>query len=282
MNARMVAAGLCAGLLLLGISGCDRGTQEVSFPAGTTMERLNKAGKITVGVKFDQPGLGFRNPATGEVEGFDIEMAKILAAELGLTPDDIEFVQAVSADREPFLESGRVDIVIASYSITERRRQRVGQAGPYYVTGQQVLVREEDKTKITGPDALRGVKVCSVKESTSVVTWRQKYGVEPVALKTYTQCVQRLLNKSVDAVTTDGAVLRGYEAEQSDKLEVVGPAISEEKYGIGYRKGDRAFCEFLTDTIEKAVANGAWEKAFRSTLGKSGAELPPRPTPEPC
>jgi glutamate transport system substrate-binding protein len=246
------------------------------------MERLNHARKIVVGVKFDQPGLGFRNPATGKVEGFDIEMAKIVARELGLGPDRIEYVQAVSEDRERFLEAGRVDIVVASYSMTEQRRRKVGQAGPYYVTGQQVLVREEDKAKITGPDMLANVTVCSVKESTSLATWRKRYGKQPEALRTYTECVQRLLNRSVDAVTTDGAVLLGYEAQLSDKLEVVGVEFSRERYGIGYRKGDRAFCEFLSDTIEKAVATGAWEKAFRDTLGKAKAPPPPKPHPEPC
>ena len=289
MNRTKIAASLCAGVLALGLAACggnDEGANpevksEVKFEAGTTMDKLNKAGKITVGVKFDQPGVGFKDPATGKPEGFDIEMAKIVAAELGLKPDQIEYVETVSKNREPFIQNGRVDIVIASYSITDTRRQVVGQAGPYYVTGQQLLVREEDKDRITGPDKLSGVKVCSVTGSTSIKNAQEK-GAQPVPFSTYTECVQQLLNKSVDAVTTDGAILLGYAAQQPDKLEVVGEPFSEERYGIGYKKGDQAFCQFLTDTIKKAEENGDWEKAFKDTLGKAGVETPEKPTPDPC
>jgi glutamate transport system substrate-binding protein len=246
------------------------------------MDTLNKAGEITVGVKSDQPGLGFRNPATGRYEGFDIKMAEIVAAELGLQPDQIEYVEVVSEDRERFLQKGWVDIVIASYSITSDRRRDVGQAGPYYITGQQILVREEDKDDITDPGQIADGKVCSVSGSTSIKRWRERYGTQPVSVRTYTECVQRLLNKSVDAVTTDGAVLLGYAALQPHKLEVVGEPFGTERYGIGYRKGDHTFCQFLNDTIKKAEDNGDWAKAFGDTLGKAGVKPPNKPPLDPC
>ena len=118
----MRPARLFAAVVLLGglVAGC---TEEAvpEFPPGTTMARLQQAGTITVGVKFDQPGVGFRNLATGKLEGFDIEMAKLVATRLGLDTDDIRWVQAVSKDRVGFVQSGKVDIAIASFSITRER-----------------------------------------------------------------------------------------------------------------------------------------------------------------
>ena len=247
------------------------------FESGTTMAELADAGKITVGVKFDQPGIGFMPPGADVPEGFDIEMAKIVAGKLGIAPEDITWKETVSDNREPFLQNGTVDIVVASYSITEERRGVVGQAGPYYVTGQQLLVREEDKDKITGPDDLEGVKTCSVTGSTSIKTVTEEYGADPVPFDTYSACVTQLENGSVDVVTTDGAILLGYAAETPDELEVVGDAFSEERYGIGFAKGDEAMCEFLTTTITDSFEDGSYEDAFQSTLGEADVETPEPP-----
>jgi glutamate transport system substrate-binding protein len=270
----------CAAVVVLALSACGEPARPV-FPAGSTMARLQAADRIVVGVKFDQPGVGFRNPATGRPEGFDIEMAKIVAAGLGLSSGDIDWVQTVSADRETFLEDGRVDIVIASYSITADRRVRVGQAGPYYQTGQRILVRRGN-TAIDGPEDLAGAAVCSVKDSTSLQTAQEEFGARPVGLSTYTECVQRLLAGKVAAVTTDDAVLVGYARKQPDKLQVVGQSFHEERYGIGYRKGDTEFCRFLTATIVAAERDGRWRRAFDETLGQVGVVPPTPPTPESC
>jgi glutamate transport system substrate-binding protein len=280
MTARRLAALLLAAVVALLAAGCG-GPARPDFPAGSTMARLQQGDRITVGVKFDQPGVGFRNPATGKPEGFDIEMAKIVAAALGLPAGRISWVQTISADRESYLVQGKVDIVLASYSITAQRRQEVGQAGPYYETGQRILVRK-DNTDINGPEDLAGATVCSVTDSTSLETARTVYHARPVPLATYTECVQRLLAGSVAAVTTDDAVLVGYVRKQPDKLKVVGQRFHTERYGIGYRKGDVAFCRFLTDTIRAAEADGRWQKAFDGTLGQYGVALPARPAPDAC
>jgi glutamate transport system substrate-binding protein len=282
----LAAAALALPLLLTACGGDDGGaaTQVESgtnFAAGTTMAKLSDAKAVKIGVKFDQPGLGYKKPGTETPEGFDIEIAKIVAAKLGIQPDQIEWVETVSKNREPFLQNGTVDMVVASYSITDERRQVVGQAGPYYVTGQQLLVRKDDNS-ITGPDALTGKKVCSVTGSTSIKTVQEKYKAAPVPFATYTECVQQLLNSSVDAVTTDGSILLGYAAQQPDKLKVVGEAFSEERYGVGFTKGDNAFCTFLNDTLTGAFDDGAWQKAYEDTLGKGGGETPAKPTVDPC
>jgi glutamate transport system substrate-binding protein len=233
-------------------------------------------------VKIDQPGIGFQKPGADAPEGFDIEMGKIIAAGLGIAPEDIEWIETVSDNRESFLQNGTVDLVIASYSITDERRQVVGQAGPYYVTGQQLLVRKDDAEKITGPDDLKNIKVCSVEGSTSLARVEDDYGAKPVPFATYSECVDQLENKTVDAVTTDGAILLGYAAQNPDELEVVGDPFSEERYGIGYKKDAEGMCDFLNKTLQKSFDDGSWADAFDSTLGESGSDTPDKPTLDPC
>ncbi len=282
-----------AVLLALSLSACGDDSssgqktdvkveENPDFPANSTMAKLSDAGKITIGVKIDQPGIGNKLPGADAPEGFDIEMGRILAAALGIADSDITWLETISDNREPFIEAGKVDLVIASYSITDDRRKIVGQAGPYYVTGQQLLVREEDKDKITGPDDLNGVKVCSVEGSTSLATAQDKYGADPVPLPTYSECVDALKNGTTDVVTTDGAILLGYAAEDPDNLEVVGEPFSEERYGIGYKKGDTEMCQFITDTITAAEEDGTWATAFENTLGQSGVDTPDPPQMDPC
>jgi glutamate transport system substrate-binding protein len=263
--------------------GADPEVQEnPEFEAGTTMAELADAGEITIGVKYDQPGLGFLPPDSEDPEGFDIEMGKIVAAALGIDEGSITWEQTISDNREPFLKNGTVDIVIASYSITDERRAEVGQAGPYYETGQQLLVAADDDS-IAGPDDLAGKRVCSVTGSTSITTVEEEYGAEPAGFDTYSECVTQLQNGNVDAVTTDGAILLGYAAQDPDNLKVVGDPFSEERYGIGYfPPDDTAMCEFLNGVIEDSFEDGTWQEAFDATLGQAGVEAPEQPTVDPC
>ncbi len=256
--------------------------EDYNPPAGSTMERIVDEGKIKIGVKTDQPGIGFQEAGSDTPEGLDIEMGKIIAAGMGLEPDQIEWVPTISDNREPFLQNGTVDIVAASYSITDERREIVGQAGPYYVTGQQLLVAADDDS-ISGPEDLDGKKVCSVTGSTSIETVEKEYGADPAGFDTYSECVTQLQNGNVDAVTTDGAILLGYAAQDPENLKVVGEPFSEERYGIGYQKpDDTEFCQFITDTIQAAMNDGTWKEAFDATLGESGVEAPEPPEMDPC
>jgi glutamate transport system substrate-binding protein len=249
-------------------------------PDGTPSD-LAEQGSIVIGIKIDQPGIGLQEPGE-DPTGFDIEIGRILAGALGIDDDGIEWKETISDNREPFLIQGDVDIVIASYSITEDRRAEVGQAGPYYVTGQQLLVRQDDAETITSPEDMAGIKVCSVEGSTSLERAEVEYNAEPVPLGTYSECVDQLNNETVDAVTTDGAILEGYAAEDPDNLEVVTEPFSEELYGVGYQHGDTAMCEFITSTLQEAMDNGKWAEAFEATLGQSGVETPDPPTMDPC
>jgi glutamate transport system substrate-binding protein len=248
------------------------------FAAGTTMEKLKTAGKVKIGVKYDQPGIGNKNPSTGQPEGFDIEVGKIVAGQLGLKADQIEWVETVSKNREPFIEGGTVDLVIASYSITDKRKKVVSFAGPYYVTGQDLLIRKEDASTITGPEALAGKTVCSVTGSTPLAKLETEYKqAKTQAYATYTECVDKLETKGVDAVSTDGAILLGYAANNPDELQVVGKPFSTEKYGIGLKKDDAALRNKINDILEAAETDGTWKQIYDATLGKSGSPADPPP-----
>ncbi|HET8717062.1 MAG TPA: glutamate ABC transporter substrate-binding protein [Nocardioidaceae bacterium] len=280
-KALVAAAGLSLALAACGGGGGEtdvKVAENPKFEAGTTMAKLADSGKVTIGVKFDQPGIGFLEPGADAPSGFDIEMGRIVAGALGISDENINWKETVSDNREPYIQDGTVDLVIASYSITDERRQVVGQAGPYYVTGQQLLVREEDKDTITSPEDTKGKKVCSVTGSTSLQRMEDEYGANPVPFSTYSECVDQLENGTVDAVTTDGAILLGYAAQNPDELEVVGEPFSEERYGIGFKKGDTAMCQFLQKTIKQSFEDGTWAQAFESTLGQSGVETPEPPT----
>lgn len=249
------------------------------FDTGTRMRELADAGSIKIGVKYDQPGIGFKGATDDTPVGFDPEIGKILAADLGIAPEDIDWVETISANREAFLQEGEVDLVIASYSITDERKQVVGQAGPYYVTGQQLLVKSD--SDIASLADVKGTEVCSVTGSTSLDNIEAE-GATPRGFDTYSECVDQVLNGTVDAMTTDGAILLGYAAEHPDDLKVVVDPFSEERYGVGYSLDSPEMCQWIVDTIADAQDDGDWAEAFEITLGKSGVETPEPPAMDPC
>jgi glutamate transport system substrate-binding protein len=257
---------------------------EASFEAGTRMAELAEAGTITVGTKFDQPLFGQKG-LSGEPEGFDVEIAKLIAAKLGIAEDDIEFVEAVSANREPFLEQGRVDMVVATYTMNDKRDMVVDFAGPYFQAGQDILVAEGNPKNIQGPDDLKGNKTCSVSGSTPAATVQEKYGLTTADLTlfdTYTKCRDALANGQVDAVTTDNVILSGYVSEAPDKFDLIGKPFTEEPYGIGIPEGLEEFCDWITETLQEAAEDGSYAEAFESTAGTVIEDTPELPEPKGC
>lgn len=262
--------------------GIDVDVQENAaeeFDEGTRMRELADAGTIKIGVKYDQPGIGFKGATDDTPVGFDPEIGKVLAADLGIAPEDITWVETISANREAFIQEAEVDLVIASYSITDERRQVVGQAGPYYVTGQQLLVKSD--SDIASLEDVKGTEVCSVTGSTSLDNIEAE-GATPRGFDTYSECVDQVLNGTVDAMTTDGAILLGYAAEHPDELKVVVEPFSTERYGVGYSLDHPEMCEWIVETIEEAQESGDWANAFELTLGKSGVETPEPPEMDAC
>ncbi|MFC9435760.1 glutamate ABC transporter substrate-binding protein [Nocardia sp. NPDC057030] len=235
-----------------------------------------KDGKLTIGIKFDQPGLGLRNK-DGSYSGFDVEVAKYVAGKLGVKPEGITFKESPSAQRETLIENGQVDYVVASYSINDARKQKVDFAGPYYVAGQSFLVRA-DNTDIGSPESLKGKKVCSVKGSTPAQNIEKNFkDTQLQANDTYSLCLEGLRAGSWDAVTTDDIILAGYAAQSTGAFKVVGKPFTKENYGIGLKKGDKELRDKINDAIEAMFADGSWKKAFDASVGGSGYQAPEPP-----
>jgi glutamate transport system substrate-binding protein len=274
MRLRRTRAATLAGILALSLAACggddDTATpveDSPSFEAGTTMARLSEAGEITVGTKFDQPLFGLQGP-DGTPVGFDVEIAKIIAAKLGIEADKIKWTETVSANREPFIQDGKVDIVVATYTINDTRKEVIDFAGPYFEAGQTIMVLEEN-TDISGPDDLAGKKVCSVEGSTPAENIRTKYPEAQLDLTdAYSNCLEPLRNKQVDAVTTDNVILAGFVDQNEGEFKLVGEPFTQEPYGIGLKKGDDAFRNFINDVLEESYEDGTWDKAWEATAGK--------------
>ena len=272
LTKRILAIG--AGLLIaLPLAACG-GDAETGGEPGD-------GGKVVIGVKFDQPGLGLKEGDT--YTGFDVQVANYVAKELGYT--EVEFKESPSAQRETLIQSDQVKMIFATYSITDDRKQKISFAGPYFIAGQDLLVKA-DNTDITGPDSLNGKKLCSVTGSTSAKKIKDNYasGVQLQEFDTYSKCVEALSAGSIDAVTTDNVILAGFAAQPQyqGKLKVVGKPFSEERYGVGIKKGDTELCGKINAALDKMVADGAWEKALNDTVGASGfkpdaATNPPKP-----
>ncbi|GAA1562477.1 glutamate ABC transporter substrate-binding protein [Kribbella lupini] len=236
--------------------------------------------KITIGIKYDQPGIGLKEGSN--YTGIDVDVAKYVAKEMGFAEDKIEFKEAPSAQRETLLANGQVKMIFASYSITDARKEKVSFAGPYLVAGQDLLVKA-DNTDITGPDSLNGKKLCSVTGSTSAQKVADKFAktVQLQKYDTYSKCVEALAGPAIDAVTTDNTILAGFasQAANQGKFKVVGKTFSTERYGVGLKKGDTETCTKVNDALKKMVDSGEWQKAIDKNVGPSGLKLDPATNP---
>ncbi|MFI9202025.1 glutamate ABC transporter substrate-binding protein [Streptomyces sp. NPDC053048] len=247
------------------------------LPGSPTWRAAERRRHLVVGVKEDQPYLGEKDPATGGYSGFDIEIARMMSASLGFAPKTIAFRTIASANRETALQNGQIDYYVGTYTINDLRKKQVGFAGPYYIAGQSLLVRTDEKD-IHGPQDLAGKRVCSAAGSTPLQRIQREYPKAiAVAYDTYSICVDNLISLQVDAVTTDDTILMGYAAKAPDVLKVVGKPFSKEPYGIGVPRGDTALRLALDDALAAHEKNGDWKKAYDATLGLSGVPAPPPP-----
>ena len=279
MKIRQIGAMTAASVLALGLAACGDSAKDGGTGGGGGGE------KFKIGIKFDQPGMGLK--AGSDYTGLDVDVATYVAKELGHEAGDIQWVQAPSAQRETLISTGQVDMVVATYSITDKRKATVSFAGPYFVAGQDLLVRADD-TSITGADTLTGKKLCSVTGSTSAENVKKEVpGVQLQEFGTYSECVAALVSKGVDALTTDNTILAGYasQAQYKGKLKVVGKTFSEERYGIGIKKGDTATCEKINTAIGKMISSNAWQAAVDKNLGPAGFKVDTATNPpkqDPC
>ena len=258
MRKTRYAAAAIAAVAALTLSACggDSGSDSGSSEAAGE--------KIRIGIKFDQPGLGFKDGS--EYTGFDVDVARYVANELGYPEDQIEFISSPSAQRENMLENDQLDMIFATYSITDTRKEKVAFAGPYFVAGQDLLVTSD--SDISGPEDLEGKNLCSVTGSTSAQKIKDKYaaGANLLEQPSYAEGVTAMQGGQIDAVTTDDIILAGLASTDANKgkFKVVGNTFSEEKYGVGLPKeGGLVKCEDINAAITKMIDDGAWEEAIK-------------------
>ncbi|GGX26997.1 glutamate ABC transporter substrate-binding protein [Streptomyces lomondensis] len=234
--------------------------------------------KIKIGIKYDQPGLGLKEP-DGSFSGFDVDVATYVAKELGYEPNQIEWVETKSADRENALSRGDVKMIAATYSITDERKQKVDFAGPYLLAHQDLLVKKDsDITKATD---LNEKKLCSVAGSTSAQNVKDDFAPKAQLDQRggYSECLAALQSGGVDALTTDDSILAGYAAQEQYKgqFKLAGLKLSNENYGIGVKKGDKATLDKINAALEKMVSDGSWEKAVKENFGPANYKNEPAP-----
>ena len=273
MRQRIIAALGISVMAAAGLTACGDDASDAGGSGGG-------GEKMTIGIKFDQPGLGLKEGSN--YTGLDVDVAKYVAKEMGVDEGNIEFKESPSAQRESLLANGQVKMIFATYSITDTRKEKVSFGGPYLTAGQDLLVKA-DNTDITGPETLNGKKLCSVTGSTSAQKVADKFAktVQLQKYDTYSKCVEALSSGAIDAVTTDNTILAGFAAQEANKgkFKVVGKTFSTERYGVGLKKGDTETCTKVNDALKKMVDSGEWQKAFDKNLGSSGLKLDPATNP---
>jgi glutamate transport system substrate-binding protein len=244
------------------------------FPADTTMGRLQEAGEIKIGVKYDVPPFGFKNPQTGAVEGFDVDLGKAIAEELGV---EANLVEAISDNRIPFIQDGTVDLVLSTMTINAERAAEIGFSNPYFIAKGRILVPKD--SDIQGIDDLGGRKVCTALGSTYEETLKtQAPDADLRLVDAYSECLELLQNGAVDAISTDDVILTGM-IIQDDSLKLVeGEELTTEPYGAGLKDGDTQFKEFVDGVIEEYKSGGGWAEAYDKWVGQYTDEQQDPPT----
>ncbi|MEP7063667.1 MAG: glutamate ABC transporter substrate-binding protein [Betaproteobacteria bacterium] len=273
-RSRIILPLAVAAVLALGIGPCFAADAVKAYPAGTSMAKIQERGKIIVGVKFDFPLFGLKNPVNGELEGMDIQLARGIAKDLTGSVDNIEFVEVNSGNREAFLQQHKVDIVIATYPPNSAREKAVDFAGPYLMSPIGTMVDKNDKSINTVAD-LNGKNICVTKGSgsqTKVPLNAPK--AKLLVLTSMTQCMEALDQKRVDGVTTTQSILMGQMSQNPGKFRLAATELLEEtgkvssdNDSIGLPKGDKALHDYLDAYLRKIFANGEWKKMYDSTLG---------------
>jgi ABC-type amino acid transport substrate-binding protein len=243
--------------------GGEPAAEVKQFPADTTLGKIQQAGEITIGVKFDVPPFGFKNPQTNEVEGFDVDIGKFIAEELGVEP---KFIEAISDNRIPFLERGTVDLILSTMTINAERDLEIDFSEPYYVAQGRILVPQGSDIK--GVEDLGGKGVCTALGSTYEETIRTEAPDADLKLvDTYSECLELLQNGAIDAISTDDVILTGM-IIQDDSLEMVGDQLTTEPYGVGIKEGDKQLKQLVDGVVSDYKADGRWARSYQKWVGQ--------------
>jgi ABC-type amino acid transport substrate-binding protein len=260
-----------------GATATEEGAAADEFPAGSTMAKIQEKGEITIGVKYDVPPFGFKNPESGEVEGFDVDFGKAVADALGVEP---KLVEAISDNRIPFIQDGTVDLILSTMTINAERAAEIGFSDPYFIAKGRILVPED--SDIAGIDDLAGRKVCTALGSTYEETLKtQAPEAELRLVDAYSECLELLQNGAIDAISTDDVILTGM-IIQDDSLKLVGDELTVEPYGAGFKKDDTEFADFINGVLEEWKSSGGWQESYDNWLGQHTGEeqTPPDQTLE--
>ncbi|WP_110927926.1 transporter substrate-binding domain-containing protein [Bacillus massiliglaciei] len=238
--------------------GSDEASNEESGENGGKLEEIKKNDKIVFGVKNDTRLFGLKNPSTGEVEGFDIDIAKALAKEILGDENKAEFKEVTSKTRMPLLNNGDIDAIVATMTITDERKKEVDFTDVYFDAGQSLLVKKGSKVKSI--EDLKGVKVLAVKGSTSAINIREKAPeAQVLEFENYSEAFNALKTGQGEALTTDDAILYGM-ADENPDYELVGGTFTEEPYGIAVKKGNQDFVDELNKALKALKDSGKYDE----------------------
>lgn len=244
-----------------------------ALPAGSTMAEIRERGSLVVGVSADTLLMGARNPLTGDIEGFDIDMLREVSRAIFGDPDRLTFRVITSGQRIEALQDGSVDLVARAFTINCERWEQIAFSAEYYHAGQKVLVTRDSTA--AGIADLEGQRVCAPEGTTTLTRLEEYPGIEPVPATTHTQCLVLFQQGRVDAITGDDTILAGF-AAQDPYAKVVGEAISDEPYGIGVPREDTDMVRFVNAVLERVKADGTWAASYDRWLGVLGpAPAPP-------
>ncbi|MBW8481944.1 glutamate ABC transporter substrate-binding protein [Actinomadura parmotrematis] len=262
----MRATRAAAAAMLLALSGASGCALDAGADSGSITHRRS----LAIGVKGDQPGLGLKG-RDGRYQGFDVDVATYVAGRLGVPPGRITFRTTPSSQREDALRERDVDLVFATYSITAKRKTQVTFGGPYYVAHQDTLVRS-GATGINAVRDLRGKRICAVNGSNSWrrVTDERKIAARPVPVPDYRACMTLLASGGIDAVSTDDLILAGFAAQTGGGVRLLNAPFTDEKYGVGLRKGDLAGCEAVNRALTEMYQDGTAGRLLKKWFATSG------------
>ena len=271
------------GLALAG-AGCGEDEEESGgggsqaadvkqYDAATTLGKIQQKGEITIGVKFDVPPFGFKNPQNNQVEGFDVDLGKAIAEDLGVKP---KFIEAISDNRIPFLMEGTADLILSTMTINAERVLEIDFSQPYYIARGRILVKKG--SDITGVESLAGKSVCTALGSTYEATIKKQAPKADLKLvDSYSECLELIQNGGVDAVSTDDVILTGM-IIQDDTLELVGKELTQEPYGVGIKKGETEVTQFVDQSLEAYEQDGRWQKTYDRWVGRYTGQQEEPPT----
>lgn len=250
-----------------------------TFPAGSTMASIAKAGTIKIGASPNQPGLSELD-LKGKWSGFNMDLAEYLVSPMGISKDKIEWVNTTAANRIPFIQQGKIDIFATALAITPERVKTIAIAGPYLETTPQLIVRKGDAAKMqTLAGIPKGAKVCVLQGSQGQPRVSQEIPqAEVVEFNVLTNCVRALEQGTVDAVDSTAPLLAGFVAEKPDVFEFTPITYGDgEQWGIGMSKERQDLCSFFNTRLDGAFKDGTITKLWDGHMGESGLAAPTAP-----